>query len=177
VQEGDLNYRWVVLDGPIDTKWIENMNSVLDDSMTLCLSNGERIKLKPHVKVYFEVEDLSQASLATVSRLGIVHLDSADLGWKPYFRSWMLKFLPDESLLNNELKHYLVSLFDDKINEALENLEDMKTTIFIKPISVQCIATVCKILSRGLRKSLFLYSRLRLLGEFSEAYRINLFIK
>lgn len=151
LQEGDLNYRWVVLDGPIDTKWIENMNSVLDDSMTLCLSNGERIKLKPHVKIYFEVEDLSQASLATVSRLGIVHLDSADLGWKPYFGSWMLKFLPDESLLNNELKHYLVSLFDDKINEALENLEDMKSTIFIKPINVQCIATVCKFLEIYIR--------------------------
>ncbi len=145
-QEGDLNYRWVVLDGPIDTKWIENLNSVLDDSMTLCLSNGERIKLKSHVKIFFEVEDLSQASLATVSRLGIVYLDSNDLGWQPYFRSWMQKFLPDESLLNNELKNYLISLFDDKINEALENLNDMGGTIFIRPINVQCITSVCKFL-------------------------------
>lgn len=31
------------------------MNSVLDDSMTLCLSNGERIKLKNSMKVLFEV--------------------------------------------------------------------------------------------------------------------------
>lgn len=31
------------------------MNSVLDDSMTLCLSNGERIKLINSMKVMFEV--------------------------------------------------------------------------------------------------------------------------
>ena len=34
------------------------MNTVLDDNMMLCLSNGERIKLKIEMRMLFEVQDL-----------------------------------------------------------------------------------------------------------------------
>ena len=46
---------WVVYDGPVDALWIENMNSVLDDSMTLCLANSERIKIRTELRMLFEV--------------------------------------------------------------------------------------------------------------------------
>ena len=78
----------MILDGPVDTLWIESMNTVLDDNKVLTLLNGDRISLPPQVGLVFEVEDLAVASPATVSRAGMVFLNLNDLGWRPYFQSW-----------------------------------------------------------------------------------------
>jgi dynein heavy chain len=45
----------MILDGPVDTLWIESMNSVLDDSKLLTQTNGDRVALSPNVKLLFEV--------------------------------------------------------------------------------------------------------------------------
>ena len=66
---------WIVLDGPVDTTWVESLNSVLDDSRLLCLDSGVRMKLPSTMRFVIETDSLSNASPATVSRLGIVHLD------------------------------------------------------------------------------------------------------
>lgn len=126
---------WVVFDGPVDAIWIENMNTVLDDNMTLCLANGQRIKLRAQMRMLFEVQDLAVASPATVSRCGMVYMTQEDLGWRPYIKSWLETFFNENEAMNDNLKDHLWSTFDATIDPALEWLrsnehseEPIKTT-------------------------------------------------
>ncbi|KAL8455832.1 hypothetical protein Emag_000406 [Eimeria magna] len=81
---------WIVFDGDVDPDWAENLNSALDDNKLLTLPNGERLEIPSCVRLIFEVETLKYATLATVSRCGIV-----------WFASTVL---PDEVLFTHHLE-------------------------------------------------------------------------
>ena len=93
----DEKPKWIILDGDLDANWIESMNSVMDDNKMLTLASNERIPLKPHMRLIFEIRDLRFATPATVSRAGILYI-STDEGtqWRSLIESWLMKLQASE---------------------------------------------------------------------------------
>ena len=66
------------------------MNSVMDDNKLLTLASNERIVLKAHMRMLYEIRDLRFATPATVSRAGILFIsDTAGYQWRSYIKSWI----------------------------------------------------------------------------------------
>jgi len=139
--EDNEDKKWVVCDGPVDAIWIENMNTVLDDNKKLCLVSGEIIKLSPHICMQFEVEDLSVASPATVSRCGMIFVEPSALGVKVLCSSWIERlpapFKPSA----------------DKFEKLFDAFVD-STLLYLRRNLVEICPTVDNCLVRGLFKIL-----------------------
>ncbi|KAL0267127.1 UNVERIFIED_CONTAM: hypothetical protein PYX00_009482 [Menopon gallinae] len=131
--------KWILFDGPVDSLWIENMNSLMDDNKILTLINSERITMPEQVSLLFEVEDLSMASPATVSRCGMVYNDYKDLTWKPYVESW----------LNRQSSDLLVTEMSDHFERFVQKVLDFKRLNckeLVKTSELNCVSSLCRLL-------------------------------
>lgn len=131
-----VKHEYLVLDGDIDAEWIESMNTVMDDNKTLTLASNERIPLTPPMRLLLEIENMSQASPATVSRGGVIFLNGNDIGWQPYVKSW---------IGNREFeleRTHLTTLFDKYAQKVFTWLEkEAKTIVPVREITmVQCLS-------------------------------------
>ncbi|KAL3884515.1 hypothetical protein ACJMK2_024650, partial [Sinanodonta woodiana] len=142
VQDTSEDHQWVICDGPVDALWIENMNTVLDDNKMLCLANSERIKFTPYIHMLFEVQDLAVASPATVSRCGMVFVDSEELRWMPYVQTWMTQF---KDKMKEETYEYILELYKKYVDEGLR-FAIRKCTQMIPQPDISKVVTLCKLM-------------------------------
>ncbi|XP_077576473.1 dynein axonemal heavy chain 11 [Stigmatopora nigra] len=133
-----LGPKWIVLDGDIDPMWIESLNTVMDDNKVLTLASNERVPLTLSMRLVFEISHLRAATPATVSRAGILYINSQDLGWNPYVASWI-----DQRARQAERAH-LTILFEKYVPHCLEKMRNTFKTIV--PVSdnslVQSLCTL-----------------------------------
>ena len=140
----------MILDGPVDTLWIESMNSVLDDSKLLTLNNGDRIGLTSNVRLLFEVENLAVASPATVSRAGMIFLDIDELGWRPHVSMWIAS-KPG----TDEYREFLDELFNKYVPKVLK-VKKTSCKELVATSETACVQNLCKLfdaLCKNLKKS------------------------
>ena len=104
--------KWIILDGPIQT-WIENLDPFLDDNKKLTLNSHEKISKPQELTIFIETLNLSEASPLTISRSGIINIESQD--WRNYIKP-LIKNLK----LLKILEKLIYSLFDWTIDPCLE---------------------------------------------------------
>ncbi|CAB0012141.1 unnamed protein product [Nesidiocoris tenuis] len=110
-------YQPTGVNGSIVIVLISRIGTELQKKLFLIHIYSESLPEQVSVHMVFEVQDLSQASPATVSRCGMVYLDPEELKWMPYVISWAQHFKAGERL-TDFLYNTLIALFDEHVERG-----------------------------------------------------------
>eukprot|EP00937_MAST-01D_sp_MAST-1D-sp2_P003391 g3391.t1 len=137
----------VVCDGAMDPIWVEDLNTVMDDNKVLTLANGARYKMTVPMRMVFETHSLAVSSPATVSRNGIVYINGADIGWRPYVVSRAAR------KENEAIAAHMLSLFDEEhIGAAVAGVDAERNAMGEPSIRlIARIAAACGLFEAALR--------------------------
>ena len=102
----DDKKKWILLDGPIDYSWVENLNSILDDNRKMSLPNGEQIKMSQGMCILLETDNMKNVTPATVSRCGLIYLHKGETSEpKAIFNQWLRNLPPNLQEYQTELEN------------------------------------------------------------------------
>jgi dynein heavy chain len=146
--------KWSILDGDIDPNWIESLNTVMDDNKMMTLVSNDRFPLTDSMKLLFEISNLKHATLATVTRAGVLYINENDIGWKPFFDSWIEKHRPEVIQAEKEAGlHPMRPEFDQlavsvflKCQTYIENQDIQRLTHACPTVDIMLIETTCTII-------------------------------
>lgn len=101
----DDKKKWILLDGPVDYMWVENLNSILDDNRRMTLPNGESIKMSDGMCILLESDNLRNVTPATVSRCGLIHMHKKETcDSKALFNQFLRKLPPNLAEYTKEME-------------------------------------------------------------------------
>ena len=132
-----MKNKWIILDGDIDPNWIESLNTVMDDNKVLTLTNGDRFPLDEFMRLLFEVSNLRNATLATVSRGGVLYINEKDIGITPFFDKWVKNQFSDQrhQVTKRVLQEFFKSTFD--------KVEDWKDRYVAPIVEISLLQNFC----------------------------------
>jgi len=120
------------------------MNTVMDDNKVLTLVSQERIPLTAAMRLMLEISHLKNAIPATVSRGGVLYVNDTDVGWRPYFESWLTKYKTGKNKDENAFNVFSLAL-TQYINDSF--IDENKNKNHIAPVcEMGQIVSLCTII-------------------------------